>query len=161
MQDVAERAGFTVGAIYKHFHGKPDLLLAVVAAALERIPLLQSAADARRGGVARIVGVYATPEADISRRLAREVHTAARHDARMRKLLDAFNRRARAALTQRIATAAQLRPVGSAAITADILLALVLGLAHIDTLAPDRRDRPEFRAAVEEAVERMLRSAGR
>jgi len=57
MQDVAERAGFTVGAIYKHFHGKPDLLLAVVAVALERIPLLQSAADARRGSVAQIAGV--------------------------------------------------------------------------------------------------------
>jgi TetR/AcrR family transcriptional regulator len=156
MEDVAERAGFTVGAIYRHFRGKPDLLLAVVAAALQRIPLFQSDGPPR-GRVSQAIGVYATPQAEMSRRLAREVHTAARRDRRVRKLLDAFNRRVRAALTARIATAPGADPVASAAITADVLLLMVVGLAHLDTLAPDRRDRPEFRAAVEEAVERILR----
>jgi len=44
MQQVAEQAGFTVGALYRHFPGKPDLLLAVVTSALEKIPLFQTGA---------------------------------------------------------------------------------------------------------------------
>ena len=47
-------------------------------------------------------------------------------------------------------------PVSSADVTADLLLVVVLGLVHLDTLAPDRCDRPAFRAAVEKAVERIL-----
>ena len=152
MQQVAARAGFTVGALYRHFHGKPALLLAVVDAALEKIPVLQT------GEVSKIVGVYVTPEADVSRKLAREVHTAARRDRRVRRLLDAFNRRMRGALAARVAEVAG-KPVAAADVTADLLLVLVLGLAHLDTLAPDRCDRPEFRAAVEKAVERILGSA--
>jgi len=149
MQQVAARAGFTVGAIYRHFPSKPDLLLAVVGAALEKIPVLQG------GEIAEIVGVYVSPEADLSRKLAREVHTAARRDPRVRKLLDAFNRRARALLTSRIAEH-RGRAVSTPDVTADLLLVMVLGLAHLDTLAPDRCDRPEFRAAVEKAVNRIL-----
>src|SRR5882724_7691082 len=62
MQQVAARAGFTVGALYRHFHGKPALLLAVVAAALEKIPVLQAGEGRPRGKVSEIVGVYVTPE---------------------------------------------------------------------------------------------------
>src|SRR5882724_10660052 len=91
MHQVAKRAGFTVGALYRHFHGKPDLLLAVVAAALAKLPLLQAAALSPQAELSELVGLYITPQAETSRRLAREVHTAARRDRRVRKLLDAFN----------------------------------------------------------------------
>jgi len=41
------------------------------------------------------------------------------------------------------------------------LLVIVLGLAHLDTLAPDRCDRPQFRSAVEEAVGRIVGQGSR
>jgi len=157
MEEVAGRAGFTVGALYRHFGGKPDLLLAAIAAALEKIPLFQQSAGRRRGTVAETIGIYVSPEAAEVRRLAREVHAAARRDRRVRALLDAFNRRVRAAAATRIGELRGADPVGrSADVTADLLLVIVLGLVHLDTLAPDRCDRPEFRAAVEEAVDRIL-----
>jgi AcrR family transcriptional regulator len=161
MEEVAARAGFTVGALYRHFGGKPDLLLAVVGAALERIPLFQQGAARRRDRLSRVVGVYVTPEADESRRLAREVHAAARRDRQVRKLLDDFNRRIRAALTARIRESAGGDGLAAADVTADLLLVIVLGLVHLDTLAPDRCDRPDFRDAVEKAVDRILGSGAR
>jgi len=155
MERIAEKTGFTVGALYRHFHGKPDLLLAVVAAALERIPLFQQTATRPRGTVAEAIAIYVTPQADVIRRLAREVHASARRDPRVRTLLDDFNRRIRAATARRVA-ALHGDAVASPALTADLLLVIVLGLVHLDTLAPDRCDRPAFRKVVEEAVERIL-----
>ncbi len=156
MEDVAAAAGLTVGALYRHFDGKPDLLLAVVGASLDRIPLFHPAAGARAGRVAELVGVYVTPELDTVRRLAREVHAAARRDERVRALLAGFNRKIRDAAATRIADDPRATPVGSASVSADLLLVMVLGLAHLDTLAPDRCDQPDFRAAVEEAIDRIL-----
>jgi AcrR family transcriptional regulator len=156
MEDVAARAGFTVGALYRHFGGKPDLLLAVIGAALERIPAFQQRAARPRARLSETIGTYVTPQAAEVRRLAREVHATARRDRRVRALLDAFNRRVRAAATTRVAALRGADPVSSADVTADLLLVVVLGLVHLDTLAPDRCDRPAFRAAVEKAVERIL-----
>jgi len=154
MERIADKTGFTVGALYRHFHGKADLLLSVVADALEHIPLFQPAARSG-GGVAETIGIYVTPQAEVIRRLAREVHAASRRDPRVRRLLGGFNRRIRAAAAERVA-ALHADPVGSPELTADLLLVIVLGLVHLDTLAPDRSDRPEFRRVVERAVERIL-----
>ncbi|MGH7818318.1 MAG: hypothetical protein ACREQ9_00960 [Candidatus Binatia bacterium] len=74
----------------------------------------------------------------------------------MRTLLDDFNRRIRAAATSRIAEEPGADPVAAPDVTADVLLVIVLGLVHLDTLAPDRCDRPDFRAAVEKAVDRIV-----
>ena len=156
MEDVAAASGLTVGALYRHFAGKPDLLLAAVASALEQVPLFKPAEGAPTGSVAELIGIYVAPELETMRRLAREVHAAARREERMRELLDAFNHRIRAAARARIAELPDAKPVGSASVSADLLLVMVLGLAHLDTLAPDRCDQPDFRAAVEEAVDRIL-----
>ncbi|MGH7804634.1 MAG: TetR family transcriptional regulator, partial [Candidatus Binatia bacterium] len=156
MEEVAASAGLTVGALYRHFDGKPDLLLAVVGDSLARIPLFHRPGAPFSGRVAELIGVYVTPELDTVRRLAREVHAAARRDASVRALLDAFNRQIRDAATSRIEDLPHATPVVSASASADLLLVMVLGLAHLDTLAPDRCDRPDFRAAVEEAVDRIL-----
>ena len=61
MEDVAARAGFTVGALYRHFGGKPDLLLAVIGAALERIPAFQQRAARPRARLSETIGTYVTP----------------------------------------------------------------------------------------------------
>ena len=127
-----------------------------MSAALERIPLFQQNAPTARGRVSETVGVYVTPQAEQVRRLAREVHAAARRDPRVRSLLDAFNRRVRSEAAKRIAGLRGADPVAPADVTADLLLVIVLGLVHLDTLAPDRCDRPDFQAAVETAVERIL-----
>jgi len=114
MEDVAARSGFTAGALYRHFRGKPDLLLAVIAAALERIPAFQRRAAHPRGRVAQTIGIYVTPQAEEIRRLAREVHATARRDRRVRRLLDAFNRRIRAAAAARVAELRDADPVAAA-----------------------------------------------
>ncbi|MGH7857990.1 MAG: TetR family transcriptional regulator C-terminal domain-containing protein, partial [Candidatus Binatia bacterium] len=138
------------------FAGKPDLLLAVVAEALERSPAFEAAADHSGERISEVVGFYVSRELEEVRGIGREVHAAARREERVRALLAKYNGRVRKATVARIRAMRGARPAGSPELAADVLLALVLGLAHLDTLFPERAGDPGFRAAVEEAVERIL-----
>jgi AcrR family transcriptional regulator len=162
---IADRAGVTGGALYKHFASKAELLLEVVEQAVHALPLSAtlSADDAATPRVfAELVSLYAAPGMRRVRRLAIEIHAAASRDRDAAKLLQGFNRRTHRALRERLercraggATPAAL----DVERTASLLLVLVMGLAHLETLEPGRIGDAGFARFLEDAVEAMLGNA--
>jgi AcrR family transcriptional regulator len=160
---VADRAGVTSGALYRHFESKADLLLRVVEQAVHGLPLLEKLAA---GGettprfFAKLVSAYADPRVRRLRRLAIEIHAASSRDEDAADLLLQFNRRVHAALRERlercIESGALPRTLDSAR-TASLLLVIVMGLAHLETLEPDLVGDPDWLRFLERSVERFLR----
>ena len=172
IDSIASRAGVTGGALYKHFASKAQLLLEVVAQAVHALPLSERLAD---GGAttprffAQLVSAHADPGMRRVRRLAIEVHAAASRDRDAAELLLEFNRRAHGALRERLdgcIERGELPAELDADRTASLLLVLVMGLAHLDTLEPSLLGEPTFTGFLERAVDTLLvraparRSAG-
>jgi AcrR family transcriptional regulator len=160
---IGARAGLTSGAIYRHFESKADLLLHVVEEAVHRIPLSEKIVSGAKPSprlFARLVSAYAVPEARRIRRLAIEIHAAASRDKDAGDLLTELNRRTRAALRKRLeeSVEAGALPAGlDAERTATLLLVLVMGLAHLDTLEPSLLGDRSWIRFLERSVERLLR----
>ncbi len=63
LDEIAETAGFTRGAIYKHFAGKEELFFAVVEASNQRVieefrAIAPASADANEWDIARLAGLW-------------------------------------------------------------------------------------------------------
>jgi AcrR family transcriptional regulator len=160
---IASRAGVTGGALYRHFASKAELLLEVVAQAVHALPLAErlAGADAPEPRFfAQLVSIYAEPGLRRVRRLAIEIHAAASRDAEAARLLLEFNRRMHASLCEQLArcVAAGTAPASlDVARSASLLLVLVMGLAHLDTLEPERIGDAGFARFLEGAVGTLLR----
>lgn len=159
---IASRAGVTSGALYKHFASKAELLLAVVEQAVHALPLSERLAASEAPDprfFARLVSAYADPGMRRVRRLAIEIHAAASRDRDAARLLLEFNRRTHRALRERLDRCRERGDVPAgldAARTASLLLVLVMGLAHLDTLEPARLGDRAFVRFLERSVEALL-----
>jgi AcrR family transcriptional regulator len=160
---IADRAGVTSGALYRHFESKADLLLHVVEQALHGIPLLEKLATRGRTTprlFAQLVSVYAEPGVRRVRRLAIELHAAASRDKDAAERLLAFDQRMHAALRERLEHCIESGALPSGldpARTASLLLVVVMGLAHLDTLEPSLVGDPDWIRFLERSVARLLR----
>ena len=164
MSAIAEQADLTTGALYGHFEGKAELLLAVVERALLELPMTQllevpdrPVADA--AFLPRMASEYAAPQLGRLRRLAVEVNTAAGRDKRVAELVSDSNLRVargvRAVLDQ------ALGPVASSNAkdrdyAARMMLVVVMGLQHLDTLDPALIGDPDWIRYLEAGVGRLL-----
>jgi TetR/AcrR family transcriptional regulator, transcriptional repressor of aconitase len=90
MADVVRQSGLSPGAIYCHFAGKDDIILAVVTERHRREAALLQAAAAEKSFAAAlerligdIVGLLATPEERAWRRLAVQLWAESLHDRRL------------------------------------------------------------------------------
>jgi len=159
---IADRAGVTSGALYKHFESKADLLLHVVERAVHGIPLSEKLAAGGRTTprfFSQLVSAYADPSLRRLRRLAIEIHAAASRDEEAAELLLAFNERTRAALRERLESgiaSGAISPALDLAQTASLLLVFVMGLAHLDTLEPSLVGDAGWIRFVERSVARLL-----
>ena len=164
MSAIAREADLTTGALYGHFEGKTELLLAVVEQALRELPMTRmlEAADRPVPGaefLPKMASEYLAPERHRLRRLSVEVQTAAGRDDRVAERVVASNRRVAAGVR---AVLDQLPGPVPASSTQDrdhaawMLLVVLMGLQHIDTLEPALVGDPEWVRFVEEGVGRLL-----
>jgi len=168
LQSIAARAGVTSATIYRHFASKADLLLGVVEAALHALPLserLEAGEGLAARDFARMISLYADPALATLRRLAIEIHAAASRQPEAKALLLAFNERIHRDLATRLAEAARAGrlPAGlDAARMAHLLVVMIMGLAHLETLHPELIGQKAWVRFLESSLEDLLeRGAGR
>jgi AcrR family transcriptional regulator len=142
LQTIAARAGVTSAAIYRHFASKADLLLGVIEQAIHALPLaerLDRGEVLAAAELARMVSLYADPARATLRRLAIEIHAAASRQPDAAALLLRFNERIHRSLSAKLAqsvAAGRLPESLDADRAASLLVVMIMGLAHLETLAP-------------------------
>ena len=168
MSAIAEQADLTTGALYGHFEGKAELLLAVVEGALSELPMTRMLEATKRpvadaAFLPRMASEFADPKLRRLRRLAVEVHSAAGRDTQVAELVSDSNQRVargvRSVLDQALGPATP-----SAArdrdYSARLLLVMMMGLQHLDTLDPSLIGDPDWVRHVEAGIGRLLELPG-
>jgi AcrR family transcriptional regulator len=143
MPAIGEASGITAGAIYKHFDSKADLFFEVVRRAVQATPVPPAAgAPTGAASLPDVVAGYTTRRLKRLRQLAVEVHYAAAKDAKVRRLL-------RESVDHRVQGIRDLIATEGAEGTDPELLAwavmvFIMGLMHMETLAPHLIDDARF-----------------
>ncbi|MFL2936987.1 MAG: TetR/AcrR family transcriptional regulator [Myxococcota bacterium] len=143
IQSIAAAADLTSGTIYRHFDSKAALLLEVVRRAVHGVPLsdrLNDESCAEPADLARLVSVYADPSLRRTRRLAIEIHAAASRDPNARAQLLIFNKKMHSSIVRKIDGCKRAGLISEdldAKHTTSLLLVMIMGLAHLETLEPD------------------------
>ncbi len=158
---IAAQADLTVGALYRHFSAKGELLLDVMRRALTALPIAQH----MRGDSGRaellpdMVAHYIEPASRRLRRIVIELHTVASRDRRVARLLREFSERMAIDTRTRIETGrreGRLKAAFDPERTARLLMVLTAGLAHVDTLYPNLLEDAEWRNFVRDIVASLV-----
>jgi AcrR family transcriptional regulator len=152
MPDIAKSSGITAGAIYKHFESKDDLFFEVVRRAVE-------AAAVSSMDLPEAVAAYTSRESTLLRGLAVEIHHASAAHPRVRAML-------RHSIDDRIdqlrVAIQEARRQGHAApdldgeLLANAAMVFILGLMHMETLAPQLIGDATWRDFVKGRMEALL-----
>lgn len=152
MKVVAECVGITEPAVYRHFDGKEQLLVAVFSEAVARIlrPVAQDMSGPALDGIARQIGLLMSPDQTTLRRLIAEMYAAASVEPKVAVLATAFVDSAAALLIEELGRAVEegaASPHLNLAYARAAIHIFMAGLAYHDTLAKDLigdRDWSEF-----------------
>lgn len=94
LNEIAASVGLSTGAVYSHFRGKPELLLAVVETTLDSVdPRRHAADDLTPQYLHDWIDWIMAPERPALRALIAEIHHAAMRHPDMRDLLTAYGNR--------------------------------------------------------------------
>ena len=162
IQSVAAAADLTSGTIYRHFDSKAALLLEVVRRAVHGVPLsdrLNDESCAEPADLARLVSVYADPSLRRTRRLAIEIHAAASRDPEAREQLLIFNKKMHSSIVRKIDGCKRAGLISDdldAKHTTSLLLVMIMGLAHLETLEPDLVGDRVWTRFIESSVHAVL-----
>jgi TetR/AcrR family transcriptional regulator, transcriptional repressor of aconitase len=158
MPAIARASGVTAGAIYKHFESKADLLFEVVRSALSSVRLF-SAPGSEVDLLLRQVAIYTERETRPLRQLSLEIHSASRKHPRVRSIL----RRALEMNIQQLRRAIEpaqrvgkIDPDLDADFLANAVIVFMMGLAHMETIAPQLVGNPGFYRFIENRVIALL-----
>jgi AcrR family transcriptional regulator len=155
MPAIAEAAGITPGAIYKHFEGKAALFFEVVRRAVEATPTT----TAGLAGLPATVAAYSSKRSKRLRQMAVEMHYAADSDAAVRRLLRRSLDRDTAALAQGFAgaqAAGALAPGLDPQLLANAVMVFIMGQMHLDMLAPQLVGDPAWQSFVSGQMAALL-----
>lgn len=140
LDDIAQRAGVTKGAIYSHFDDREDLLLKACRQAIRSLQIFEFASKAPDllTFFNETSQVLLAPENKDARMLNIEVHLSATRSEHMADLLAEWQAEVLETLRTRASQAG-----GSPEATMVIIHILLLGLSHIDAFEAIGADRDE------------------
>jgi TetR/AcrR family acrAB operon transcriptional repressor len=134
MPAIAAASGITAGAIYKHFTSKAALFFEVVRRAVEAAP-----ASAGGESLPEAVASYTTRRLKRVRQMAVEVHYAAARNPEVRRMLRGALDRQIGEIGEAVAAAQRSGALSADAdpeLAATAVMAFIMGLMHMETLAP-------------------------
>jgi len=164
MPAIAEAAGITPGAIYRHFDGKAELFFQVIGRAVDAAAAPALTATAGIGAIPAMVADFAARPQERRRQMAVEVHYAAAKNPQVRSLLRRYVDRDLGAMAAGFAaaqSAGEIAPGPDPALLAVAVMVFIMGQMHLGTLAPQLIGDAAWRAFVEELVAALLGLGGR
>ena len=161
MPAIAKASGVTAGAIYKHFESKGELLFEVVKGALSSVPLF-SAPGNELDLLLRQAAICTEREMKQLRQLSLEIHSASSKHPRVRRVLRRaleMNIQYLRHMIEPAQRAAKIDTALDAELLANIVIVFMMGLAHMETIAPHLVGNASWRRFVETASPRFSASA--
>lgn len=158
---IAGRAGYSMGAIYHHFAGKPDLLVAVVDYALQ-LHDFPTAVDGEPADIEewlKFAQVYLDPKNRQLRRLVGEIHAAADRYPEMADRLVMFSARVTGDIIRSIDAAKAKGLIASttdSTNTARMFMVNCAGLVHIEAIYPATMGDPAWAKFVLDSLRSVL-----
>ncbi len=152
MPEIAKASRITAGAIYKHFASKDDLFFEVVRRVVD-------ASELPSTDLPQVVSAYTSRELTLLRRVAVEIHHASTAHPKVRNMLrrsiDTQIEQLRDGIrdAQRQGGAA---PDLDAELLANAAMVFILGLMHMETLAPQLVGNAAWGAFVEGRMKALL-----
>ena len=139
MPTIAKASGITAGAIYKHYDSKADLFIEVVRRTVQSIPPIVDGDASRAAAIPRVVAMYTTPGLKLLRQLAVEIHSPSANHPKVRRILRNSLEHSIEDIRNHVAgaqRAGKLDPRLDASLVASMVMVLILGLTHMETLVP-------------------------
>jgi len=160
MPTIARASGITAGAIYKHFDSKADLLFEVVKGVVESIRLsIEPGNTPDATLIPRLIAMYTEPRLKPLRQLSLEIHSASTNHPRVRRILrraldhNVQQLRCRIAASQQ---AARLDPTIDSELLANAVIVFMMGLAHMETIAPQLVGDPRWSDFIQSRASALL-----
>lgn len=160
MPMIASASGITAGAIYKHFDSKAGLFFEVVQRAVRAMSTPVPAGEPSGvAAIAEIVANYVTPKFKPLRQVAVEVHYAAARDPKVRHFLRRSLQFQIGQLRDGVAAgqaAGDLDAAASPDLVANGIFVFIMGLMHMETLAPQLIGDAEWQAFIADRLIRLM-----
>jgi AcrR family transcriptional regulator len=161
MPAIAKASGITAGAIYKHFKSKAELLFEVTRRAMASIPFFVQASQREHDAASlpSLAAAYTEPELKLLRQLSIEIHSAVTKDTKVKCVVSASNEVATewaSGLIKTAQSAGKLNPKLNPVLAAHAYGVFIMGLTHMETVAPHLIGDPEWHEFVSDRIAALL-----